>query len=119
MPEDLYCTHVILYAVSPLLVHEVHIQRTTLDNLPQVDWCQLNVIRGSQSIEADQWLNAHQWGDSDEAGRLVNMLSLLQLSDFKQLCPESCQKLRDGKWVRMLVASGGRPKVAQERRCSR
>ena len=35
------------------------------------------------------------------------MLSLLQLPDFKELCPESCQRLRDGKGVHMIVATRG------------
>ena len=97
MPQDLFCTHMILYAVSPMLVHQVHIQRTSLDNLPQVDWCEIEV-RGGMSTEADHWVNSapsgsmstEAWSSRDEAGRIFKMLHLLKYPDFVKLCPDSC-----------------------------
>ena len=51
-PEDLYCTHMVFYAVGPHLTHSWQLTRTVLDNLPQVDWYQLTITGGSRQAEA-------------------------------------------------------------------
>ena len=73
MPSDLYCTHVVLYAVDAKFTHHVQLTRTTLDNLPNIDMFELD-------------LGGRCWTDT-AATELERIHATLQIWSTQVSCP--------------------------------
>ena len=64
MPSDLFCTHVVFYAVDAKFTHKVQLTLTTLDNLPNIDMFELD-LGGSRltDAEATELTHPHHFAD--------------------------------------------------------
>ena len=71
IPSDLFCTHVVFYAVDAKFTHETQLTRTTLDNLPNIDMFELD-LGGSHLIDTE----------AAELERIHTTLQILQHPSF-------------------------------------
>ena len=84
MPSDLFCTHVVFYAVDARSAHSVQLTRTVLDNLPIINVYRLNLESEAPNIE-----------EKEEVDRISTTLRILPHPGFIPICHESCRKLRE------------------------
>ena len=77
MPKDLFCTHVVFYAVDARFTHSVQLTRTTLDNLPILSVYELNLMSDQPTTT-----------EAEELERSRTTLQILQHPRFVPICHE-------------------------------